>query len=134
MVEKYAALLRAQPEQPCPPAHFVRDARIGFRFMHEPATEADFEPAGLRKAPPKPQCTHFAVSFFTTVLAARKRYASLAERMDVEAKFGCHIGELALAPGDGRMGPASTQGHFDLHPDAQTDLSTRITSYHQAVL
>ncbi len=134
MVEKYERYLRAQPEQPCPPEHFVRSNRIGFRFMHEPATEADFVPVGLQKAPPKPQCTHFAVSFFTTVLAARKRYASLAERMDVEAKFGSHIGELALVPTDGRMGPPSGHGHFDLHPDAQTELSTRITSYHKAVL
>lgn len=74
----------------------------------------------------------FALSFFETLDAARRRYRSLAERVDAPARYGTHVGMIQLLPADGMISEPSKDGHMDLHPENDIGFAGRIAGYSSA--
>lgn len=137
MALRYAAYLARRPDQPCPcPDTFRPGSRRVFRLLRRPATAEDFIPPALLPSGDRGErarCGRFALSFFTSLSAARAQYRRLAERVDAAARYGDHIGELEIRPDDGLLQvEPSRSGHLDLHPDENCDFSSRILRYHHS--
>lgn len=98
--------------------------------MHKSATEKNFIPPAIVDGPTdKHDCSAFALSFFSSEEQARKRYASLAERMDVSSRLGDQIGKIELSCDDGLISNPNTNGHMDLHPFEGIVFVGRIIEY-----
>jgi hypothetical protein len=129
-------LRRCAVHRPCPDAGTFAPRQMGvaFRFMHSPATEAgDFVPPAILDGVKKSdKCGRFALSFFETLDAARRRYAKLAERVDAESKYGGFVGEMSIEEGDGIASLPSSTLHLDLHQNDGVAFVSRVTTYHAA--
>lgn len=133
---KYRDELKLCSDQPCPnPRSFQRsEKKVCYRFLHgESAHERDFVPFPLTPhgqttgAHGRP-CEHWALSFFDSLEAARKRWHSLAERVDAASRYGTHVGEIELTKDDGLLGPPKPKaGHLSLHEfDSVAALAPRV--------
>jgi hypothetical protein len=103
--------------------------------MHNPAREADFVPPALiHGGVPRPResCSRFALSFFTSVEAARQKYRRLGDRVNVEEKYGGYIGEIKILEGDGLVSDLSKNGHMDLHENEGSTFKERVANYSPA--
>jgi hypothetical protein len=127
-------MLAKCPDQPCPAGGRFKARRVrAYRFMHNPETGRDFEPPAVIAPRSINKCTDYALSFFDDLAAARRRFSSLAERIDVEAKFGGYIGAIELVESDGlSCTPNATTRHLDLHPAEAAVFTGRVLEYHPA--
>jgi hypothetical protein len=111
--------------------------RTVYRFLHSPASDdRDFTPIAFRGGDAPRQgarCDHFALSFFESLELARKRYRSLAARLDAESRYGSHIGRLELVSADGRVSEPGRDGHMALHPEAEARFAYRVSEYYSAM-
>jgi hypothetical protein len=133
MVLKYAAALKTRPDQPCPGTSFQPRAVTAFRFLHNTATEADFEPRP-EYATPKAKCAAYAISLWESLEKAQARYKSLAAAHDdngatAVARYGDHIGEIDLSEADGVLDAPNKAGHFGLHPAEGAVFASRVKVY-----
>jgi hypothetical protein len=90
-------------------------------------------PAILDGVRGRERCGRFALSFFDTLEAARRRYKKLAERQDAESRYGGYVVELDIAKSDGVASlPNKDTGHIDLHPNEGSTFVPRVKAYHAA--
>jgi hypothetical protein len=85
--------------------------------------------------PSKPgRCIDFALSFFDDLDAARRKLASLRDRLETEEadrRYGDYIGEVDLVEADGVMSePVNAPRHFTLHPADGARFASRVVGYH----
>ena len=135
---RYSDHLAKCPDQPCPctQAFVPRECAV-FRFLGTPADEErDFTPIAFRGGH-RPRknlpCDWFALSLFSSLELARKKYRSLAARIDAEARFGTHIGRLDVGFADGRISEPGPDGHMGLHPEIEARFAHRVTAYYPAM-
>ena len=109
---------------------------VAFRLMNKDPSEDDFEPGPkLKGAAPSfgvPRCGNLALSFYCTVKKAQRRVAQMIDKgVDVAAKCGDRIGEIALVPSDGHLSerPSST-GHLNLFQDEHARFAPRVAQYY----
>lgn len=118
---KYNGHLEGCPDQPCPCSRYQERERVAYRWVHATPTNDDFLPPALTPQPgqarPKTaRCSDYALSFFATPQAAKKRLASLADSYDVYALFGTHAIEIKILTSDGQCSePNRRWKHLDLH-------------------
>lgn len=135
MALKYDARLPRCSPQPCDclTTHSPRDL-VAYRFVHRAAIDEDFVPTAAlpsARAVGHAKCSNLALSFYSTVSKAQAQYRRLAERIDVVAKCGDHIGEISLTTNDGRLSMrASKNGHLNLFEEEGTRFVNRIGRYH----
>jgi hypothetical protein len=120
---RYRAELKRCHDQPCPrtPRFQPRDVKNCLRFLKTAiATNDDFLPFaetehGKTKEGPR-ECAEYAISFFDSMDAIKRKWSTLVEREDAESRYGTHVGEIDLTQADGLLGPvAAKSGHFALH-------------------
>jgi hypothetical protein len=115
----------------CPnSAKFIPRDQKGFRFVNHTATSVDFLPVA-KKQGPATDCSHWALSFFTTLSDAKKKYSTLKGKPNYQKRYGTHIGEIDVVKQDGVSSlPSSGSGHFDLHEEHSTSFVGRVNVYH----
>lgn len=126
---KYQQRLNACTDKPCPCGKYREREITGFRCVHEPLQEDDFAPPAAKPAMwTSVKCSSYAVSFFTSRQAVRKKMARVKTNYDVAARFGTRIVRVTVRPSDGRCSkPSQKHKHFDLHEyEHQRDWKDRI--------
>jgi hypothetical protein len=98
---------------------------VAFRWVREPTTADDFIPVGLLQ-PERSSCQSYALSFFSSIDAARTKWLSLAKRLDAPNRFGTHVARLDLLPSDGVTSDAGRDGHFSLYEYSGVSLHGRV--------
>lgn len=133
---KYDDYLRTRRDQPCPRKDLEPPRRPGsYRFLRQETetSEDDFVPPAIKDGPKdRDKCDRFALSFFTSLDAARSKYAILAQRLDAASRYGSHIGRLDLTASDGLADEPNGSGHFNLHPAEEASFTDRVLEYYDA--
>lgn len=119
----------------CPSASCEQAAPAsnGYRFVsNDPVNPtSDFLPVAIEKPErgfknSAKRCQAFALSYFNTLAAAKKRWESLAKSCPAVFKKKNLICETNFCDGDGLFCPVnSSTGHFDFHEAESCDLSPR---------
>jgi len=102
----------------CPNAnHFVERTVVGYRFLNSGVVnEQDFLPKAFSGEEIKElTCSHYAVSFFSSVEQIVTKLKSLNKKLDATKRHGSHCCEVNIITTDGVTSPPSNSGHFAVH-------------------
>jgi len=123
----------------CPANQCRPGTRNAFRWVHSAITHTDnFRPAAvqsparLNAAGDRTRCSLWALSFFTSLEHAEKRFRELDQSHPrFRKKVGGWVAQGTIHPADGTMSPPSGTGHFELHEDASANLAAKFTIVRQ---
>jgi len=135
---KYKELISHIPN--CPPSDSQCKEITAFRFVFEDLNHRNnFIPvllintqrintARLKKDADK--CAGYALSFFSTLENAKKRYFELKYKRglkNIDKILGTHIAQGLIIENDGVVSKVDKQGHFNLHEFEQVDLKSQFS-------
>ena len=119
--------------RPCPPGNAANSVkRAAYRLVSgkKPIPKEEFWPPAIQTPDrsfktKKKMCSGFALSFFETEPQARRHYHRLRNQLK-QWKLD-HVAETKIEPGDGKVTPTNSKGHFGLHEFKNCDLGTKST-------
>lgn len=116
----------------CPPSECRRMDIKSFRFVFEDISHKNnFLPVLIIKPRRKlrneaEKCSGYALSFFSSIEKAKKRYINLKNACDnIEKTIGTHIALGLINKTDGLVSKINRVGHFSLHEFKDTDLKKK---------
>jgi hypothetical protein len=125
---KYQAQLDGIPD--CPATHFVPRSVSAFRYVFSDKLAESFEPV-LTKKPRRAldwndakRCSGWALSFFTSVRAAKEQFEAFKKvNPCIDKTLGDAIASGSITADDGVCCEPDSAGHFELHEHAGVELS-----------
>ncbi len=135
MTFQYQQQLTQVRDQPCPCTEkFIPRNVTAYRFMNNLATADDFIPPAIKDGVgPGTKCSSYALSFFSSLDSARRRYLELSKKFDASSRYGTHIAIVDIVEADG-VCEDFKNNHMDLHPEANIIFHNRARDYQPAKL